>query len=463
MHPLRRFKLSRRHALRGLLGGAAVAVPLPLLEAMVNSSATALAGGEPLPRRFISFFWGNGVPLAEFEPTSTGADYLLPPMLDAFAPVKDYVTLCTGLLNRFPPEDAITHHEGMTGLSGYPFVLRPELPGFASDWGGPTIDQVIADAVVAQVPGIRRSIEIQISKFMSPADNGTTAETISVRGEPGNLVPLPPEFDPSKVWNTLFGEFSGGADDRDLRLSILDLVKADADRLRPRLGKDDNQRIDAHFQGILELEQSINALVPACVLDRAETEDNSEPNGQENLSNVTTIMSRLIAKAFECDVTRVASVLFLALAGESVLSQAGPSTSTHHNNSHSGGQAYTNGVHFIMEQFSELMQVLQSVQEIDGTTLLDSTILYGTSDCSVGYTHAIGRQPIILGGRGRDYLVHPGIHYQAVASGNPNSATPSVGNMSDVLLSCLQAFDPAATEIGADEPYSNTPLTEILA
>ena len=42
-----KFKLSRRHMLRGMMGGTAVAVGLPMLEAMLNSNGTALAGGEP--------------------------------------------------------------------------------------------------------------------------------------------------------------------------------------------------------------------------------------------------------------------------------------------------------------------------------------------------------------------------------------------------------------------------------
>jgi hypothetical protein len=46
-------------------------------------------------------------------------------------------------------------------------------------------------------------------------------------------------------------------------------------------------------------------------------------------------------------------------------------------------------------------------------------------------------------------------------NGNPNSE----GNMSDVLLACLRAFDPAADSVGAagDGPYSNTPLAAVLA
>jgi hypothetical protein len=69
-----------------------------------------------------------------------------------------------------------------------------------------------------------------------------------------------------------------------------------------------------------------------------------------------------------------------------------------------------------------------------------------------------------LAGTGRGYLVHPGIHYQAVAAADPNAGNAaSTGNMSDVLLSLLRAFDPAAPSVGGGAPFSDTPLTEILA
>ena len=55
---------SRRRMLRGMLGGSAVGVGIPLLNAFLNSNGTALAAtvagkaGAPLPVRFGTWFWG---------------------------------------------------------------------------------------------------------------------------------------------------------------------------------------------------------------------------------------------------------------------------------------------------------------------------------------------------------------------------------------------------------------------
>lgn len=462
MHPLRKFKLSRRTVLRGLAGGAAVSVALPPLEAMMNDNGTAYANGEDFPLRFISFFWGNGIINSRFEPSVTGPGWELTEELQPFAPVKSYVSVLTGIMNRCANQ--ITHHEGMTAFSGYTFQPAGG-PGFSSNYGGPTIDQVIADAIANRVTTPIRSMQVQCSKGFSPADNGTTATTISVRGEPGNLTPLYGETNPVQVWQSIFGEFVPAPDDSDLRLSILDAVREDADRLRPRLGTLDNQRLDAHFDGLAELELKIATMPPTCDLPPEPTHTNSEPVNAEQLTLVNELMSEMIAYAFICDITRVASNMFLPLAGEATFAESpSGSSSTQHVLSHQGGEAYHQGIVYIMERFSQMLQILQNTQDFDGTNLLDSTIVYGSSDCSIGWSHSIRRQPIILAGTGRGYLVNPGIHYQAVPAGDPDAGnTPSEGNMSDVLLSCLRAFDPAAPSVGGGAPMSTTPLTEIIA
>ncbi len=463
MFPLRKLKLSRRTMLRGLAGGAAVSVALPPLEAMLNANGTAYANGDGLPLRFISFFWGNGVILDRFEPSVTGPGWELTEELAPFAGVKDYVSVLTGLENRCAQQ--ITHHEGMTAFSGYTFTPAGGA-GFASNYGGPTIDQLIADAIAARVTTPIRSMQVQCSKGFSPAASSTTATTISVRGEPGSLTPLYAQPNPVNVWQTIFGEFVPQPDDSALRLSILDAVREDADRLRGRLGVKDNQRLDAHFQGLSELEQKITAMPPTCDLPPQPTHQNNESVNNEQLVLTNQLMSELIAFAFVCDITRVASNLFLPLAGEAVLSEAegGGAGTTHHVLSHQGGEDYHRCIVFIMERFAEMISILGQTQDIDGSSLLDSTIIYGSSDCSIGWTHSIRRHPIILAGTGRGYLAHPGIHYQSVASNDPNEYNAATaGNTSDVLLSVLQAFDPSATSVGGGDSMSDSPLTQILA
>ncbi len=462
MHVLDKFKLNRRHMLRGLIGGSAVAIGLPPLEAMMGRSRNASAGGD-LPMRFISFFFGNGVQLRNFEPGNTGPDWTPSVQLQPSPPagVKDFVAVCTGMRNRTGSQP-ITHHEGITIMSGYDYEPS-NAGGFASDWGGPTIDQVIADIIADQNPTPVRSMQVGVTKFDSPVDNGTAAAAMSARGEPGALTALFPQQNPRIVWQSLFGEFEAPKDDRELRLSVLDATKADIDALNKRLGQQDRQRLDAHLQSIDELETKISALPPVCELPEQPLFENLEDNGQEQLFQVNQIMSELIAYAFTCDVTRVASNLFCSVASESVFGDVPISSSTHHGHSHSNDEGYNQNIQFIMSCIAQLMVTLQNTEDAMGESLLDSTLIFASSELSQGWSHSWQRQPMIIGGHGRNHLQYPGVHYQAVPQQNQDDDQTAAGNTTDVLLTLARAFDPGIPSIGGGPMMSTTPLTDIMA
>src|SRR4051812_11785900 len=112
--------LHRRTVLRGLLGGAAVTIGLPALEIFLNDGATAYADGEPFPRRFGIFFWGNGILPNRWIPEGTGPDWALSPLLAPLQPVKEHVSVITGM--KVSTGDGEPHGAGPVGmLSGAPF------------------------------------------------------------------------------------------------------------------------------------------------------------------------------------------------------------------------------------------------------------------------------------------------------------------------------------------------------
>ncbi len=455
-----RFSLSRRTMLRGLFGGATVSVGLPLLECMLNANGTALAGGAALPLRFLMYYWADGANIGDFEPAQVGANWALSPAMASLAPVKDYINVVTGLQNRCA--DRITHHEGMTVFNGYSFLFS-QGGGLSTDAGGPSIDQVIADVVGAETAV--RSVQVRVSKRESTdGDGGTTVTAISHRGSPGNLTPQIPQENPVDVFQYLFGNFTPGVDDRSERTHVLDAVKADVARLRPKLGTIDRQRLDAHLTNIDELQAKINAMPPSCQLPEVPTETNTDSGGQEPISSVVEAHASLIAYAFSCDVTRVASFLFKKFVSSTVFDEI-DATDAHHSASHNGADDtnWRNGVEYSIQKLSQVLQILQNTEEVDGTNLLDSTIVYASTDCSTGASHSIERQPIILAGHGRNYLKYPGIHHQGTPWNGDDNSPNATGNTSDVLLACLQAFDPAATSVGGGAPQSNSPLTAVVA
>jgi uncharacterized protein DUF1552 len=473
MHPLRNRCISRRTALRGAMGGAAVTISLPLLEAMLDRHGEAHADGTELPRRFVTWLFSNGVLLDRFEPGSVGTSWTLSDELQPLEGVKDYVNLCTGYANLGMTNGYVTGHiEGITGFTGYPYMMDG---GYAYNAGGPSIDQVIADTI--DVPTPTRSLQIAVSKANTFAGSGPLGSAISFRGEPGSLTSLAPITSPKQVWQSLFGVFPGPDAPEDYRLErglMLDAVRAQTDTLKAKLGAADRQRLDAHLEGVDELHNKVSALPPSCILPGEPDQENLEPVGSELITPINRIMAELTTYALRCDITRVASVTFLGLAGETPYTEIGI-TSSKHLLSHEAQYNATAREHlhqsviYEMTRFAEFCQALRDAVDLTGANLLDSTIVYCTSDCSVGWMHSISRQPVILVGTGGGHLQYPGVHLQAIENDpdDPNGEVspnlPTAGNLSDIALSCLLAFEPGAESFGGGGAESSTPLTEIIA
>ena len=404
----------------------------------------------------MTWFFGNGFLLPRFVPATTGPDFALSEQLAPLAPVREYCSVLTGWDNRSVKK--ITHHEGMVIFSGYNFDQQGQ-GGLYSVAGGPTIDQVIADAIEKSgVTSIVKSMQVGISRHLSTMDSGTTMHNLSHRGP---AQPLPPQFNPQDVWTNLFGNFTPKDDPSGpLRVSVLDAVKDQTAALKKRLGKKDTERLDAHLQGISELQTKIKATPPVCTPPLKPQETNEWMNGPEALITVNQIMSELVAYAFTCDITRVASVLLVGGAADTILYdiyQQGEQPQTHHLNTHNQDPNVQNGaVHkgvvYQMARFADFLATLKAKVDGNGQNLLDNTMVFFSSDCSEGWNHSVDAQPMIVAGRGGGYLKPQSVHY-ASQGGNP----------SDVLLTMLRRFDPAAPSVGADQPMSTTPFTDILA
>jgi hypothetical protein len=453
-----RFTLSRRTMLRGTAYGTTVALALPLLEVMLNSHGDALAGGAALPRRMITWFWGNGVALNDpnnpgaglrWTPPDQGPTYTLTPQLAPFTNVKDYVSILTGFNVGAANPGRRGHHDGCVQFSGHPFI---ELPAngapYASKFGGPSVDQVAAAAIGGET--FLPSIQLAVSKRII----GSEGPTLQFLSHKGPDEPLTQIFNPQEAWNQLFGSFTVPDDPtKPHRIASLDAVKADVERLKMKVGAADKVRLDAHLSSIEQIRSQIDALAPICEIPPQPSETNEDIGGQEPLGPVNRAMSDLVALAFACDVTRIVSIQYTGSVGYTVFSDVG-ATLGHHDMTHDGSYndlidettVYTN------EALAYLLEQLLAVTE-GGTNALMNTVLYASSDASSGLTHSTGDMPIIVAGGGGGSLVHPGVHYRS------NSGE----NNSDILLACLQAVVPEATEVGSQNGYSNTPCAAIKA
>jgi hypothetical protein len=480
-----RFSLKRRT----FLAGSGALLALPTLEAMLNSNGTAYADGSDIPCRYATFFWGDGVDETTWTPSGAGAGWVPSAQLSPLAPVKEYVSVLSGF--DVPIGAHQPHHDGVCSmLTAHPIF---ELEAGSGDGDHSTtpmaesIDQVIARSIRGSTT--HASIQIAISPSLlglapDAPDEGVTMQAISfgLPPRPGSPLGFDHTFTPlfgirrpSVIWSTLFGGGVTPVDPTDpragLSASVLDLVRDDAVRLSRRVGSADRARLDAHMTSLSELRNRIVGMMPppgSCA-SPAEVTAAMDLSGPENYAAVSRVMSDLLVAAWSCDLTRVASYLFLGSQDRTTFSHLGYGAN-HHDISHWGDAparraAMGEFATFTMENLAYLLERLRATDDGTGAgNLLDHSLIYATSDCRQGLDHTMIDMPILIAGRAGGRLVHPGIH---LAAGRSN-------NTSDVFLTILQAMGTGATQAGGDGTYvsgdrhdvdpltSTTPVSELL-
>jgi hypothetical protein len=446
-------RFGRRRMLRGALGGLAVRVGLPALGVMAPRVARAAA-----PRRMLVFFWGNGrgIDPARWTPATTGPGGggrrpLPTPQLMPLAGLRDQVSVVSGFDSKLTASSRGHHNGCVTMLSAADYQLQPANGApFRSTFALPSIDQVAAKAIGTSTPF--RSLELGISSRIIRGEGSTLAFVSHNGPDSGN----PAEVSPAAAYTRLFaagkpasGDTSLAQMTAELRRSALDAVLEDLKALQGRVGTHDRARLDQHAENIRGIEKRLVMPASACAVPARPT-DPAGSSGKEPLEERTQLMAKLLATAFACDLTRVATVLFSGSVCSTVFWEVGASGG-HHDLSHGGSGTQTvidASTTFIVKQFGVFLEALRATPEAGGN-LLDQTAAMATSDCSNGTSHSTRDMPILLAGG----ALKTGIHHRA-AAGSDN-------NPSRVLFSLLRAVGVELTELGAGGGRVTAGLPEI--
>ncbi|MEZ4257307.1 MAG: DUF1552 domain-containing protein [Polyangiales bacterium] len=312
--------------LRGALGGAAVSIGLPPLEAMLNANATAHADGSGLPRRFGVFFWANGKTWTHdnkpdlWTPPSSGADWQPSELLAPLAENKGYVNVVTGLTPKttWTASPAGQEDGHMRGAACALTSDRCMPEGFSHPdhvfaFSRATIDQYIAThpQFYGGSPTRFRSLELSVSDIRFH-DYGHW-NCISHSGP--NMLNLPIRSI-APLYSKLFGV---PPDTKVLgaRSSVIDAVSDDAKSLMRRLGNRDRQRVEAHLSHLNEINRRLNSGAALCQ-SPAQPGDYGNPTPSDQLHAKLGAMTDLLVVALQCDLTRVFTMMFSSPATNQV-------------------------------------------------------------------------------------------------------------------------------------------------
>jgi hypothetical protein len=449
---MKRWMLSRRTLLRG----AGVALALPILEQMMPVARGATAGS---PLRFLSVFCANGFIKDAYAPTGTGTTFSLGPSMQSLEPLKDDLLIISGLGKEGNKGgkcfQGATGHENGTG--GFLTGIYGDGAAGTLDAGTVSVDQMIANAIGSETKF--QSIQTQVLYTYA---TGRLNEHVSWAGD---NTPLDNEQDPKALFDRIFGDYAAPDDAASqaaaaklgrLEGSILDFVSADATELKGKLGRSDNLKLDEYLSAVRDLEKrlqagggsvtdSCNPVAPMATIDPQQTVKN---------------MIDVIVLAMQCDSTRVATLMIENGLGNWVYDFLGVAGGHHDLSHHNGDETMKQGCRTIekweLDQFAYLLQKMKDVKEADGTSLLDNTMVFLSSDVGDGMGHTAYDLPVILAGKAQG-AVTTGRHVNLIGDdgyGFPCSNVP-IGNL---FISMLGAFGVAVDAVG---PFSTGPLAEL--
>ena len=447
--------IPRRAVLRGVLaGGIGVAVPLPRLVGMLNDNGTAYADATPLPVRFGTWFFGNGIIPERWVPARTGQgdSWTLSEQLAPLQEVKQWLSVITGCAVKVP--DTAPH------------ASMPAAALTGANVGPGTFQLPSVDQVVAKITGAGTPYPTGLHAGIGSTSGGTSIGTQISFSNPN--APNPPDFSPANLYKKLviFANTGTGTmppTDPDLlrRNLVLDAVNADAKELRSRLGMEDQLRLDAHLEGIKQIQlQIMRATGPKAgqIADPDKVYASRGADGTITRARAQAFADLLVF-AMSTDLTRIFSFMFTCAASHGNYADCGLDNSTFHEDyGHrlsSKGQAYATqgfnvGVRFAMSNFADLLSRMKNTADGPGN-LLDNSCIYATSCTSESQTHSNLDYPLLVAGKAGGKI-----------KGNQHLRFPGE-NASKVPYTLLKAMGSTANTFGMNEGQVTSTIPGLLA
>jgi hypothetical protein len=389
------FVFKKHLSRRTVLKGAGATLALPLLDAMIPAgTALAQTAAAASPRLGFVYF-PHGALQDEWTPTRTGRDFDFPFILKPLEPLRDHVTVVSGLRNK-GGESASPH--GIieeTWLS----CVSPRLRNAKTGVG------VTADQIAARHLG-----------------KETSLPSLELCGEAGGMIsfrtpdqPLPMENNPRKLFYGMFGQ-GDTKEERQAILnttrSLLDYVRESTASLNRRLDAGDRARVSDYLDSVREIELRVQKL-----------EENARSLGDlpgaplgppEDFGELLDIQFAMVALAWQTNRTKVATMKMV----EEASMRTYPNLGVHeafHPTSHWGGfpdrvanlrliQNYHTAV------FAKFAKRLHEMPDGNGSVLDHSIILFG-SNMANSDAHNNDPLPQALIGRGGGIKGGQHLHY----------------------------------------------------
>ena len=345
------------------------------------------------PKRSAFIYLANGVHSLNYQILNEGKDYQFSRSLKPLEKHRDAITPISGL-----------HHPG--GLGHHHNCISIWLTG--GKLGPSDRNTISVDQKMAEVTG-------QHTRYPS-LEVAITQESLAWTADG---VRLPAMRRCSEIFASMFEEPKGGIDAQRIALrrkaSVLDDNLAEVRRLEKQMGKEDKGRMDQYLTSVREAEIRTRRAdawldTPLPEISEADRKRTNRNIPQTQAGDYFRTVYDLMVLAFQTDVTRVAT---FSLGGEGqaiAIPEIGITESRHQLSHHGGDPGYmeklTNYDTFAIEQYSYFLTRLEETKDLNGKSLLGSTMaLFGSGMC-YGHSHGNANLPLVLAGGSELGLKH---------------------------------------------------------
>lgn len=415
---------------RRLLGSAGVAIALPALEAF--HPRVAYTQSKPSPKRFLVYFAPNGRVPANWTPKETGTAFSLKVASKPFEPFKKDLIFLTGLNHGSGTRSGGggAHAKGCGTL----LTSTAVLPNMSKLENGISLDQAMVKALKPSSP--YPSLQWGAGEPWACDAGNASCQYTQTLSWGGSNAPLMPVTDPLTAFNQLFGGGEGSSEAEQAKrraslASVLDYVQSDANQLRVTLGRQDQARLDEYLTAVREVEVRLTNPGGAC-------EAGPAPGVGLDYPARVQAFNDLIVLAFKCGQTRI--LTFMIENGLSSRPHPFLNAPTgHHALSHGAGPDQLLRVEtWQAQQAADLVKKLQDSKEVDGSSLLDGSVVLFTSDMGLGNSHDhTNLSPVLFGKSGGALNVGRAIDAKGAPLGN-------------LYVALLQAMGIEASKFGED-------------
>jgi hypothetical protein len=427
---------------RGFLGGAGTIVTLPLLESLLPRAARAQSSAAPV--RLLFWYAPCGIVMEEWTPAAPGALTTLPRILAPLWESAGELTVLTDLANDAAIVENMPGHHAR-GTASYLTCQTISYTADANIQNGISADQVAANHLQGQTAYKSLELGTTAGASVGACDSGYSCAYSNNISWADTDTPNPKLTDPALVFDRLFA----GSDPRltaaeaakreAWRSSVLDHVLEEAAALRVKLGSSDQLRLDEYMTGVRELETRIQAAPPA----EGECAPGVRPPIGLEYPTMVRMMSDLTVLALECDLTRVVTFMLGNAASTNSFDFIGVSGAHHELSHHQDDATKIESLTQINEweigELAYLVNRLRQTADLDGSSMLDNSIVFFSSEVSDGNGHFHFDLPVLLAGRGGG-VITPGEH----------RVLPNRTPIANLYLTMLSAVGVPNTTFGLD-------------